>query len=58
MKPYVVCEEIIKGKGGFYTIRDPKDCNPLRFNVLGDFNTYEDAQAFIDLMRFNEQCQI
>lgn len=47
LKKYVVCEERIKYKS-FYTVRVNTDCNSLRFKVIADFDTYEEAAAYIE----------
>lgn len=52
-KKYVVCEERIKDKS-FYTIRINTDCNPLRFKILADFDTYTKANDYIDYLRHPE----
>lgn len=51
LKEYVVCEEIINGKS-IYTIRTNTDCSPTRFNIMGDFDSYDDARIFQDCLYF------
>ena len=51
MKDYVVCEEMIKGQYGLYSIRDKNDCSHNRFKILADFDTYEEADDYIDYLR-------
>lgn len=46
LKEYVVCEEYINGKS-FYTVRANTDCSSARFKVIADFDTYEEAAAYI-----------
>jgi hypothetical protein len=43
LKEFVVCEECINGKWGFYSIRTNTDCNSSRFIIFASFDTYEEA---------------
>lgn len=53
LKENVVCEEYIDGYS-YYTIRANTDCNPVRFKVLADFDTYEEAADYINYLRHPE----
>ena len=53
LKEYVVCEEYINNEP-LYTVRTNTDCSPSRFKVLADFNTYEEADDYIDYLRHPE----
>lgn len=53
LKENVVCEEYIDGHS-YYTIRANTDCNPVRFKVLADFDTYEEAADYINYLRHPE----
>ena len=53
LKEFVVCEEYINNKS-FYTVRVNIDCNPSRFKILADFDTYEEADEYIDYLRHPE----
>lgn len=53
LKKNVVCEEYINGKS-FYTVRTNTDCSPLRFKILADFDTYEEANDYIRYLRHPE----
>ena len=53
LKEYIVCEEYINNKS-FYTVRANTDCNPFRFKVLADFDTYEEADEYVDYLRHPE----
>lgn len=53
LKEYVVCEEYINNEP-FYTVRVNTDCNSLRFKVLADFDTYEEADDYINYLRHPE----
>ena len=46
LKKYAICEEHIKYKS-FYIIRVNTDCNFLRFKIIADFDTYEEAEKYI-----------
>ena len=48
LKEFVVCEECIHGKWGFYSIRTNTDCNSSRFIISASFDTYEEADDYID----------
>lgn len=50
MKEYVVCAENIKGKD-FYSIRANTDCSAVRFRVIKSFDTYEEAEEFVEILR-------
>ena len=55
LKEYVVCEEILGDHMyGLYTVRINTDCNPARFKVLADFDTYEEAADYINYLRHPE----
>jgi len=54
LKDFVVCQELIPGHYDCYTIRENIDCNPLRFKVIADFDTYEEADEYIDYMQHPE----
>ncbi len=49
-KKYIVCEECIDGKWGFYSIRMNTDCSPSRFIIVASFDTYEEANEYIDYL--------
>ena len=53
LKEFVVCEEYINDES-FYTVRVNTDCSSLRFKVLADFNTYEEADDYINYLRHPE----
>ena len=53
LKEYVVCEEYINAKS-FFTVRINNDCNPLRFKVVADFDTFEEADDYINYLRHPE----
>ena len=46
---FIVCEEYVGGKSCF-TIRANTDCSPVRFKVLADFDSYEEANLYISLI--------
>lgn len=50
MKEYVVCAENINGKD-FYSIRANTDCSAVRFRVIKSFDTYEEAEEFVEILR-------
>lgn len=52
LKEFVVCEEL--GYYDLYTVRVKTDCSPARFKVLADFDTYEEANDYIDYLRHPE----
>ena len=55
LKEYVVCEEKINDRY-FYTIRTNTDCcNPLRFKICNDFDTYEEANEYINYLLYPEK---
>ena len=54
LKEFVVCEECIDGKWGFYSIRANTDCNSSRFIVCASFDTYEEADEYINYLRHPE----
>lgn len=51
LKEYVICEELINGIYGLYTIRVNTDCSPLRFKIIADFDTFEEADKYIKLLK-------
>ena len=51
MKEYVVCDEFINGQGGYYTIRANTDCSPARFVVIADFDTFKEADEYVNMLR-------
>ena len=53
LKEYIVCEEYINNNS-YYTVRVNTDRNPLRFKVLADFDTYEEASDYINYLRHPE----
>ena len=54
LKEFVVCEECINGKWGFYSIRANTDCSSSRFIVSASFDTYKEADEYIDYLRHPE----
>lgn len=54
IKEFVVCDEKNNDQYGHYSIRTNTDCNPLRFKIIADFDTYEDAAEYIDYLRHPE----
>lgn len=49
LKEYVVCEEYIKNKA-FYSVRKNTDCSSSRFKILADFDSFEEADEYIDYL--------
>lgn len=49
LKEYVVCEEYIKNKA-FYSIRRNTDCSSFRFKILADFDSFEEADEYINYL--------
>ena len=55
LKEYVVCDEQINGfYCGCYSIRSIHDSLSLRFRIMASFNTYEEANEYIDYLRHPE----
>ena len=55
LKKYVVCEEIIDNIYGCYSVRINTDCSLSRFKVLADFDTFEEADNYVDYLRHPEE---
>ena len=51
LKEYIVCDEQINGfYCGCYTVRSIHDTYSPRFRVMGSFDTYEEANEYIDYL--------
>lgn len=51
LKQYVVCEEYVNGKNGYFTVRVNTDCSSNRFKVIATFDTFEEADKYIQDLR-------
>lgn len=55
LKQYVVCDEYINHQDGYYTVHANTDCSLIRFKVLADFDTCEEAVDYIKYLRHPEE---
>lgn len=54
LKEFIVCEECINGEWGFYSIRTNTNCSSSRFIISASFDTYEEANEYIDYLKHPE----